>query len=107
MEFQNQRGGSSLKDLDIQHLSAFERALRRILETDIAEQTYAEVFDGLPLNASYLSFQYPQDGHPALEHEELSDGARERVCEFRSNLDISSLLFETTVGNVRSFLAIP
>ncbi|KAF5670125.1 hypothetical protein FCIRC_9033 [Fusarium circinatum] len=94
---QNQGGGSRLKDLGIEHLSPFERALRRILETDIAEQTYAEVFDGLPLSASYLSFQFPQDGHPALEHEELLEGSRERVCEFRSSLDISSLLFETTL----------
>ncbi|KAI1020993.1 hypothetical protein LB503_009995 [Fusarium chuoi] len=95
---QSQDGVSSLKDLDIEHLSSFERALRRILETDIAEQTYAEVLDGMPLSESYLSFQYPQDGHPALEHEELSEGARERVCEFRLNLDISSLLFQTTLA---------
>ncbi|KLO94908.1 uncharacterized protein LW93_3600 [Fusarium fujikuroi] len=95
----SQSGGgvSSLKDLDIEHLSSFERALRRILETDIAEQTYAEILDGLPLSDSYLSFQFPQDGHPALEHEEFSEGARERVLEFRSNLDFSSLLFETSL----------
>ncbi|RBQ70338.1 hypothetical protein FVER14953_08852 [Fusarium verticillioides] len=97
MSSNNQSGATSLKGLDVEHLSAFERALRRILETDIAEQTYAEVLDGLPLSDSYLSFQYPQDGHPALEHEELSEGARERVREFRSNLDISSLLFKTTL----------
>jgi len=103
---QSQGGVSSLKDLDIEHFSPFERALRRILKTDIAEQTYAEVLDSLPLTASYLSFQYPQDGHPALEHEELSEGARERVRRFRSNFDISSLLFETSVSTapLRSFL---
>jgi hypothetical protein len=70
----NQGGVSSPKDLDIEHYSAFERALRRTLETDVAEQIYAEVLDGLPLKASYLDFQFPQDGHPALEHEELSEG---------------------------------
>lgn len=104
----SQSGGgvSSLKNLDVEHLSSFERALRRILKTDIAEQTYAEVLDGLPLKTSYLSFQYPQDGHPALEHEELSEGARERVCEFRLSLDISSILFENPVRNLQSFLMI-
>ncbi|KAF4958324.1 hypothetical protein FGADI_2490 [Fusarium gaditjirri] len=93
----NEGEGCSLKDLDIEHYTTFERALRRILRTDLAERTYAEIFDGLPLRDSYLSFQFPQDGHPALEHEELSKGARERVCEFRSNLDISSLIFETAL----------
>ncbi|RKK99357.1 hypothetical protein BFJ68_g13233 [Fusarium oxysporum] len=97
MPSHNQSGATNLKGLDVEHLSAFERALRRILETDIAEQTYAEVLDGLPLRASYLSFQFPQDGHPVLEHEELSEDARERVCEYRANLDISSLLFETAL----------
>ncbi|KAF5725081.1 hypothetical protein FMUND_175 [Fusarium mundagurra] len=82
MSSNNQSGVTSLKSLDVDHLSAFERALRRILETDIAEQTYAE---------------FPQDGHPALEHEDLSEGVRERVRELRSNLDISSLLFEAAL----------
>ena len=102
----NEGEGCSLEDLDIEHYTALERALRRILGTDVAERTYSEIFDGLSLRDSYLDLQVPQDGHPALEHEELSEGSRKRVCEFRSNLDISSLLVETSVGNAQSFLEI-
>lgn len=75
----NEGEGCSLKDLDIEHYTAFERSLRRMLGTDVAERAYSEVFDGMPLRDSYLDLQFPEDGHPALKHVNLSEGVRERV----------------------------
>lgn len=98
----NEGEGCSLKDLDIEHYTAFERSLRRMLDTDVAERAYSEVFDGMPLRDSYLDLQFPEDRHPALKHVNLSEGVRERVFDFRSKFDLSSLWFETSVGNARS-----
>ncbi|RYC91895.1 hypothetical protein BFJ63_vAg5338 [Fusarium oxysporum f. sp. narcissi] len=93
----NEGEGCSLKDLDIEHYTAFERSLRRMLDTDVAERAYSEVFDGMPLRDSYLDLQFPEDRHPALKHVNLSEGVRERVFDFRSKFDLSSLWFETSL----------
>lgn len=89
----------SLDILDAAHQNPFEKALRRILNTELAEHTYAEILDGLPTNDSYRDLHYPQAGHPCLQHLELCPGSRERACEFRSGLDITALKFNSSVSS--------
>ncbi|KAK3943322.1 hypothetical protein QBC46DRAFT_361876 [Diplogelasinospora grovesii] len=81
--------------LDADHRKPFEQALMRILQTEIAEHTYAEILDGLPTRKSYseLNPASIKNGHPAHDHLELCPGTRERACEFRSSFDPSTLSF--------------
>lgn len=84
--------------LNESHRAVFETALKRILETEIAEHTYAEILDGLPTSSSYREFHSIQEGHPSLEHHELCPGTRERAREFRSAFDVSVLRFPFKVS---------
>ncbi|KAK5999097.1 hypothetical protein PT974_01485 [Cladobotryum mycophilum] len=84
---------ASINIIDSDHRQPFERALMRILQTEIAEHTYAEILDGLPTEQSYREFSYPLQGHPSLSHTQLCPGVREKACEFRSGFDITSLRF--------------
>ncbi|KAM0231661.1 hypothetical protein ACHAP5_010977 [Fusarium lateritium] len=70
--------------LDTEHFQAFEQALMRVLGTDIAEKTFAQIIDGLPTYESYAEFHWPQDGHPATHHTKLCSGMLDKAREFRS-----------------------
>lgn len=77
--------------LDKDHHEPFQVGLRRILQTEVAEFTYAQIIDGLPTRDSYEDQHWPQDGHPALEHEDLCLGALERAGQFKSEFDMNTL----------------
>jgi hypothetical protein len=83
--------------LDIEHRQAFEQALMRVLGTDVAENTFAQVIDGLPTYESYAEFHWPQDGHPATHHTELCSGMLDKAREFRSAFVPKSLSFQLPV----------
>jgi hypothetical protein len=83
--------------LDTEHRQAFEQALMRILGTDVAEKTFAQIIDGLPTYESYAEFQWPQDGHPATHHTELCSGMLDKAREFRSTFVPKSLSFQLPV----------
>ncbi|TQW06614.1 hypothetical protein IF2G_06036 [Cordyceps javanica] len=76
-----------LGDLDEEHRNSFIKALLRILHTEVAELTYAEILDGIPTSASYFDFYYPQEGHPAISHTELCPGILDRTRQLRDQLD--------------------
>ncbi|KAM0350577.1 hypothetical protein ACHAPU_003061 [Fusarium lateritium] len=83
--------------LDAQHRQAFEQALMRVLETNVAEQTFAEIIDGLPTCRSYSEFHWSQDGHPATHHLELCPGMLDKAREFRSAFVSTSLSFKLSL----------
>lgn len=90
----------NLTVLDSEHAEAFKQALARILATEVAELTYAEILDGLPTTTSFLEFSFWQEGHPVFElnHETLCPGAVEKTRAFRDRLDPLHLVFPLSVS---------
>ncbi|KAI1208356.1 uncharacterized protein F4807DRAFT_148957 [Annulohypoxylon truncatum] len=88
----------SIETLDSQHSDLFVRALDRVISTDLAKLTYAQIVDGLPLidtvndnMAGGLS-----NGHPLYDmHESLCDGVMERTEEIRATFDPKELKFDS------------
>ena len=87
--------------LDEDHCRIFVRAIKRVLATDVAEITYAQVIDGLPL-ARVLrdcSDFFPIPEHPIYTiHKELCPGILEKTRKFRSDFNPHSLEFDSIVS---------
>ncbi|KAM0209437.1 hypothetical protein ACHAQI_006484 [Fusarium lateritium] len=84
----------TIEVLDLEHRQAFEQALMRVLGTDVAEKTFAQIIDGLPIYESYAEFHWPQDGHPATHHTKLCSGMLDKAREFRSAFAFEFLDFK-------------
>ena len=94
---------SSIRDVDVEHYGAFTTALASLLRTSIAEQTYAEIIDGIPTADTW----YAYDGlrHDIIEaHHELCPGILEAAREFRANLRPENLSFDSTVRISKYYL---
>lgn len=83
-----------------QHLGIFKQAIANILAMGIAEETYAQIIDGLPLA------RVVQDSgngglppnHPIHEeHTELCSGVRDKLGEFKSQFAVGVLQLDSTV----------
>lgn len=88
----------SLKDLQRE---IFTRAVANVLSSPIAEVTYAQIIDGLPLSNvaldTYEGTLCP--GHPLLnKHTELCPGVLERVRKLRTDFDASVLRVDSRVS---------
>ncbi|KAK8112194.1 uncharacterized protein PG998_008651 [Apiospora kogelbergensis] len=87
----------SIAELDEEHRLYFIRAITRLVSTEIAEVTYAQLIDGLPLSAvagdrGYSSFH---NDHPIYEvHEELCPGIMEKARKFRDDFQLETLRFD-------------
>lgn len=92
----------SIDDLDDVHRSILVRAISRVISTDIAEETYAQILDGLPLAdvADDSSSGDLPDGHHPLRdtHQELCSGTIEQIREFRASFQHESLRFDSRVS---------
>ncbi|KAI1775497.1 hypothetical protein F4818DRAFT_441591 [Hypoxylon cercidicola] len=88
----------SVGALDSRHCELFVRALRRVLSTDDAKLTYAQIIDGLPLIDTVddtvgggLSY-----GHPLYDmHDKLCEGVMERTEEMSASFDPNVLKFDS------------
>ena len=91
---------SRLDTLHDKHGQAVRQALANILNTQLAEFTYAQILDGLPTKQSLLESCSLIFDHPVckLKHTSLCDEFLEKACEFRSRFDPSSLVFDQDVG---------
>ncbi|KPM41335.1 hypothetical protein AK830_g5240 [Neonectria ditissima] len=84
------------------HLDIFNRALWNVTSTEIAEITYAQIVDGLPLadvvqDSGNAQVPLPYE-HPIYDaHTELCPGALEKTREFRVSFDPSSLQMDATL----------
>lgn len=89
------------------HYDAITRAISNILSTEIAEMTYAQIIDGLPL-ASVVKDSANgglPDGHPINKsHKELCSGVLEKTREFRKDVDLSLIKLDSTVSDDRRLL---
>lgn len=90
---------NSLESLNEKYKFAAERAIRNIISTDVAEQTYAQILDGLPTEQSLEDSYVWIEGHPVyeLKHKEICAGFIEKARHFRDQFNITDLSFEKTV----------
>ncbi|KAK4244154.1 hypothetical protein C7999DRAFT_17550 [Corynascus novoguineensis] len=98
----HQRPQVSMEVLGLDHHHLQTRALRNILSTELAEITYAQLFDGFPtLDTAYSKRAYwMYDGHPLHDHPKLCEGSLERARVFRDNFNPAVLLFDSLVSSL-------
>ncbi|KAL6361371.1 hypothetical protein LRP88_04839 [Fusarium phalaenopsidis] len=80
----------SIDILDGDHYDLFTRAITRILSTEIAELTYAQVIDGLPLTQVIYESRGGKlpKGHPLHSaHQELCPGMLDKTRQFREEFE--------------------
>jgi hypothetical protein len=89
----------AIEALDGPHREFLESALSRVLSTEIAEVTYAQIIDGLPLaEVANDRGTKPPIGHPIHDvHKELCPGVLDRVREFRNNLSPDIIQYDSRV----------
>lgn len=85
----------SLAQVDGEHRWLLDRAISRILSTEIAEETYAQILDGLPTSSvAYDRRSPPHRNHPiAHAHRELCPGMLEKARKFRDDFCPDILMF--------------
>lgn len=91
---------SSIDTLDEPHRVAISRAISNILSTEIAEMTYAQIVDGLPLSQVFndnFGGEDFEDDHPMYTHKELGPGVLDTVRGFRAGFDPETLQFDALV----------
>lgn len=91
----------AIHTLDQAHQDTVRSAIARILDTDIAEITYAQIIDGLPLGEVAFESRggIPHSDHPINHcHDELCTGILEKAREFRSRFDPLVLKFDSRVS---------
>lgn len=84
--------------LDASHLAAFTTALSSILSTTIAENTYAQILDGLPVTETYNEYANDRLHEPINNHKQLCPGSLEAVKGFRDDFDIHLLELDAAVS---------
>lgn len=91
---------ASIDILDEPHRAAVVSAISRVLSTEIAEITYAQIVDGLPLLEvfkdvyGYLTCL----DHPIYQHTQLKNNILDTVLQFRSEFDANILQFDIPVS---------
>ncbi|ROV91353.1 hypothetical protein VMCG_09696 [Cytospora schulzeri] len=93
--------------LDGLHQSIFNQALLNVLSTDIAEITFAQIMDGLPLKD--VAFGTRAHRHKEIDevakHEKLSPEALEKAITFRDDLD--PVAIELPVEILQGYQSVP
>ncbi|KAK3313960.1 hypothetical protein B0H66DRAFT_567468 [Apodospora peruviana] len=89
----------SLDTLDDAHRVPLTRAISNVLTTEIAETTYAQIIDGLPLAS--VADDTPggilSPAHPINRHKTLCPGALDKTRLFRAEFDPGSLRFDASL----------
>ncbi|KAL1868299.1 hypothetical protein Daus18300_006023 [Diaporthe australafricana] len=78
---------ASISNLDEPYRDAVATAISRVLSTEIAETTYAQIVDGLPL-PEVLQDVYGDlicPDHPIHQHTQLKDGTPDTISRFRDD----------------------
>ncbi|KAG8161472.1 hypothetical protein KVR01_008459 [Diaporthe batatas] len=79
--------------LDEDHLAAYSRAMKNVLSTELAETTFAQLVDGLPLYSvvSNLVHYELEKTEPAYNHRTLCPGVLEKTRAFHSAFEPDKL----------------
>jgi hypothetical protein len=93
----------NLNILDSDRLDVLDRAIRNVLGTEVALETYAQIIDGLPLaDVANNQWMGPYGGfvpdHPINRHTSLCPGVLERTEQYRSEFGIHTLEFDENVS---------
>lgn len=92
----------SIDTLNGSHRELLERGISRVLTTNIAEITYAQIIDGLPLAevANDTGQSKPQGRHPINEaHKHLCPGVLDKTQEFRDKFSPTILHYDSRVSS--------
>ncbi|KAK3896884.1 hypothetical protein C8A05DRAFT_48276 [Staphylotrichum tortipilum] len=91
----------SLAELDGEHARLLSRAISRVLSTEIAETTYAQIIDGLPTTpVAYDRRSPPSNKHPlARAHRQLCPGMLKKARAFRDDFCPDTLTFGLKVNS--------
>lgn len=91
---------NAIGDLDGEHLKILLRAINRVLSTEIAEVSYTQIVDGLPLAdvARETISPYIPINHPIYGHKKLCPQVWEKVRQFRESFDPATLQIEAPVS---------
>lgn len=99
---------ASINILDGPHRDAVVVAISRVLSTKIAETTYAQIVDGLPLlevlKDIYGDLTCPNN--PIYQHTQLKEGTVDMVRRFRKEFDPNIIQFDVPVSYWRFILPI-
>lgn len=88
----------SLQDLDPEHAIPLRLALSNLLSTPVAEFTYAQIVDGMPVSDVYAEDHFFREEWPVMQHEELCPGSLEKTRAFRSEFDYLALSLDAKVS---------
>lgn len=93
--------------LDAKHQSAFATAMSNLLSTEIAEQTFAQIVDGLPLKDVAFGMRIHEYTRkdPVSSHVELCPGVLERTRMLRDAFDPRTLKMRADVGITECIIA--
>ncbi len=90
------RAHATLADLAPAHYLALERVITKILLTDLAFDTFAQIVDGCPTRHRYLEY-YGWCRDDFQENEEPSQEAADIVNAYREALDVRSFQVDAKV----------
>ncbi|ENH67001.1 hypothetical protein FOC1_g10004633 [Fusarium oxysporum f. sp. cubense race 1] len=82
------QGPANLDVLDDEHRKVLDRAVRNVLNTEVAERVYAQIADGLPTEMSLIDSSDHVKDHPVYinRHTEICPGYIEKARVFRNQL---------------------
>lgn len=85
--------------LDTNHQSIFAIAMSNLVSTEIAEQTFAQIIDGLPLKDVAFRLRNPEYTirDPVFAHVELCPGVLEKTRMFRDGFNPKAMELRTDV----------
>lgn len=87
----------TLENLETDYLNVFHRALLRVLDSEIAIETFAQIVDGLPIADVAWDKRHPGifgDDHPIEAHASLCPGVRDKTSAYLERYDMRSLVFD-------------
>lgn len=93
---------ASISILDEPHRNSVALAISRVLSTEIAEATYAQIVHGLPLlevlKDVYGDLICPDHPIYQTQHTQLKDSALDTARRFRDKFDPNTLQFDVPVS---------
>lgn len=87
----------TLENLTTDHLNIFHRALLRVLGSELAIDTFAQIVDGLPIADVAWDKRHPGifgDDHPIEAHANLCPGVKDKTTACLEQYDLQSLVFD-------------
>lgn len=92
---------SSINILDGEYHELVARAVRNTLSTEIAQSTFAQIVEGLPLPSvledTHCGLDLRPD-HPLFTHESLCPGAFGKTKQLLERFNVHDLRFNVSVG---------